>query len=182
MATEDSIEVTVYGRGAHAALPQNSIDPVVLAAMIVVRLQTVVSREVAPGEIAVVTVGSIQAGIRSNIIPDDAVLQLNVRAYSEQSRQRILAAVQRIVRAECQGHRAHRPAGLPHRREGRAPAGPPQQPLTEIPAPAAAHPANRHRGPDHRRPGVARARTGNVIARPQPPTDLSHSALSRPST
>ena len=70
--------------------------------MIVVRLQTVVSREVAPGEIAVVTVGSIQAGIRSNIIPDHAVLQLNVRAYSEQSRQRILAAVQRIVRAECQ--------------------------------------------------------------------------------
>jgi amidohydrolase len=102
MATEDSIKVTVYGRGAHGALPQNSIDPVVLAAMIVVRLQTVVSREVAPGEIAVVTVGSIQAGIRSNIIPDHAVLQLNVRAYSEQSRQRILAAVQRIVRAECQ--------------------------------------------------------------------------------
>jgi hippurate hydrolase len=61
-----------------------------------------VSREVAPGEIAVVTVGSIQAGIRSNIIPDHAVLQLNVRAYSEPSRQRILAAIQRIVHAECQ--------------------------------------------------------------------------------
>ena len=102
MATEDSIKVTVYGRGSHGALPQNSIDPVVLAAMIVVRLQTIVSREVAPGEIAVVTVGSIQAGIRSNIIPDHAVLQLNVRAYSQQSRQRILAAIQRIVRAECQ--------------------------------------------------------------------------------
>src|ERR1700678_1443683 len=102
MATEDSIKVTVYGRGSHGALPQNSIDPVVLAAMIVVRLQTIVSREVAPGEIAVVTVGSIQAGIRSNIIPDHAVLQLNVRAYSQPSRQRILAAIQRIVRAECQ--------------------------------------------------------------------------------
>ncbi len=102
MATEDSIKVTVYGRGAHGALPQNSIDPVVLAAMIVVRLQTIVSREVVPGEIAVVTAGSIQAGIRSNIIPDHAVLQLNVRAYSQQSRQRILAAIQRIVRAECQ--------------------------------------------------------------------------------
>ncbi len=102
MATEDSIKVTVYGRGAHGALPQNSIDPVVLAAMVVVRLQTIVSREVAPGEIAVVTVGSIQAGVRSNIIPDHAVLQINVRAYSQQSRQRILAAVQQIVRAECQ--------------------------------------------------------------------------------
>jgi amidohydrolase len=102
MATEDSIRLTVYGRGSHGALPQNSIDPVVLAAMIVVRLQTIVSREVAPGEIAVVTVGSIQAGIRSNIIPDHAVLQLNVRAYSQPSRQRILAAIQRIVRAECQ--------------------------------------------------------------------------------
>ena len=102
MATEDSIKVTVYGRGGHGALPQTSIDPVVLAAMIVVRLQTIVSREVTPGEIAVVTVGSIQAGIRSNIIPDHAVLQLNVRAYSQQSRQRILAAVQRNVRAECQ--------------------------------------------------------------------------------
>jgi amidohydrolase len=102
MATEDSIKVTVYGRGSHGALPQNSIDPVVLAAMIVVRLQAIVSREVAPGDIAVVTVGSIQAGIRSNIIPDHAVLQLNVRAYSQQSRQRILAAIQRIVRAEGQ--------------------------------------------------------------------------------
>jgi len=67
MATEDSIKLTVYGRGSHGALPQNSIDPVVLAAMIVVRLQTIVSREVAPGEIAVVTVGSIQAGIGPSI-------------------------------------------------------------------------------------------------------------------
>ena len=102
MATEDSIKVTVYGKGGHGALPQTTIDPVVLAAMIIVRLQTVVSREVAPGEIAVVTVGSIQAGTRSNIIPDHAVLQLNVRAYSQQTRQRMLAAIQRIVRAECQ--------------------------------------------------------------------------------
>ena len=102
MATEDSIKVTVYGRGGHGALPQTAIDPVVLAAMIIVRLQTVVSREVAPGEIAVVTVGSIQAGTRSNVIPDHAVLQLNVRAYSPQTRQRMLAAIQRIVRDECQ--------------------------------------------------------------------------------
>jgi amidohydrolase len=102
MSAEDSIKVTVYGRGSHGALPQNSIDPVVLAAMIIVRLQTVVSREVTPGEIAIVTVGSVQAGTRSNVIPDHAVLQLNVRSYSQPTRKHMLAAIQRIVRAECQ--------------------------------------------------------------------------------
>jgi amidohydrolase len=102
MATEDSIKVTVYGRGGHGALPQNCIDPVVLAAMIVVRLQTVVSREVTPGDTAVLTVGSVQAGTRSNVIPDLAVLQLNMRTFAEPTRQRMLAAIQRIVRAECQ--------------------------------------------------------------------------------
>ena len=102
MATEDSINVTVYGKGGHGAKPQNTIDPVVLAAMAVVRLQTIVSREVPPGEIAVVTVGSVQAGTRSNLIPDHAVLELNLRSYSEQTHRRMLASVQRIVRAEGQ--------------------------------------------------------------------------------
>ena len=69
MSAEDSIKVTVYGRGSHGALPQNGIDPVVLAAMIIVRLQTVVSREVTPGEIAIVTVGSVQAGTRATSFP-----------------------------------------------------------------------------------------------------------------
>ena len=102
MSAEDGIQVTVYGRGGHGALPQQTIDPVVLAAMIVIRLQTVVSREVTPGEIAVLTVGSVQAGTRGNVIPDHAVLQLNMRSYSQPTRQRMLAAIQRIVRAECQ--------------------------------------------------------------------------------
>ena len=102
MSAADSIKVTVYGRGGHGASPQNSIDPVVLAAMIIIRLQTIVSREVAPGDIAVVTVGSCQAGTRSNVIPDFAVLELNLRSYSGVTRQRMLDAVQRIVRAECQ--------------------------------------------------------------------------------
>jgi metal-dependent amidase/aminoacylase/carboxypeptidase family protein len=75
---------------------------VVLAAMAVVRLQTIVSREVAPGEIAVVTVGSVQAGTRSNLIPDHALLELNLRSYSEQTHQRMLASVRRIVQAESQ--------------------------------------------------------------------------------
>jgi amidohydrolase len=102
MSAEDAIKVTAYGRGSHGALPQNGIDPVVLAAMIIVRLQTVVSREVTPGEVAIVTVGSVQAGTRSNVIPDHAVLQLNLRSYSPPTRQRMLAAIQGIIRAECQ--------------------------------------------------------------------------------
>ena len=102
MSAADSLKVTVYGRGGHGASPQNTVDPVVLAAMIIVRLQTVVSRDVAPGDIAVVTVGSCQAGTRSNVIPDFAVLELNVRSYSSATRQRMLDAIGRIVRAECQ--------------------------------------------------------------------------------
>jgi len=102
MSAADSIKVTVYGRGGHGSTPQNTVDPVVLAAMIIIRLQTIVSREVAPGDVAVVTVGSCNAGTRSNVIPDHAVLELNIRSYSAVTRQRIMDAIQRIVRAECQ--------------------------------------------------------------------------------
>jgi hippurate hydrolase len=102
MSAADSLKVTVYGRGGHGSTPQNTVDPVVLAAMIIVRLQTVVSREVTPGDIAVVTVGSCNAGTRSNVIADHAVVELNVRSYSSATRQRMLDAIQRIVRAECQ--------------------------------------------------------------------------------
>ena len=102
LSAADSLKITVYGRGGHGSMPQNTIDPVVLAAMIVVRLQTVVSREIAPTETAVLTVGSSQAGTTSNVIPDHAVLQLNLRSYAQQTRQRMLDAIRRIVRAECQ--------------------------------------------------------------------------------
>ncbi|HEX8935259.1 MAG TPA: peptidase dimerization domain-containing protein, partial [Pseudonocardiaceae bacterium] len=79
-----------------------SVDPVVLAAMIVLRLQTIVSREIAPVEPVVLTVGSIRSGSKSNVIPDRAELQLNIRTYSEQTRRSMLDAVRRIVTAECQ--------------------------------------------------------------------------------
>ncbi|WP_200949247.1 amidohydrolase [Phycicoccus sp. Soil748] len=102
LSAADSLRVTVYGRGAHGSMPQASVDPVVLAAMVVVRLQTVVSREVAPTETAVVTVGSIHAGTKSNVIGDSAVLELNVRTYDEQTRTTVLDAIRRIVVAECQ--------------------------------------------------------------------------------
>ena len=102
LSAADSMRITVHGRGAHGSIPQAAVDPVVLAAMIVIRLQTIVSREIRPGQTAVLTVGSIQAGTKSNVIPDHAVLQLNIRTYSEQTRTAILDAVRRIVTAECQ--------------------------------------------------------------------------------
>lgn len=97
----DCIRVTVYGRGGHASMPQACVDPVVLAASIVLRLQTIVSREVEPGEPAVLTVGSVTAGTKANIIADRAELQINIRTYSEATRSTILAAIRRIVTAEC---------------------------------------------------------------------------------
>ncbi|MFS0897841.1 amidohydrolase [Mycolicibacterium litorale] len=101
LAAADSMRITVHGRGAHGSMPQSSVDPVVLAAMIVLRLQTVISREVAPVEPAVLTVGSIRSGAKSNVIPDRAELQLNIRTYSEKTRTTILDAIRRIVTAEC---------------------------------------------------------------------------------
>lgn len=102
LSAADSIRITVYGRGGHGSMPQATIDPAVLAAMIVVRLQTVVSREVPPTEPAVLTVGSIQAGTKSNVIADRAVIQLNTRTYDDQTRTTVLDAIERIVKAECQ--------------------------------------------------------------------------------
>lgn len=102
LSAADSMRITVHGRGGHGSMPQATVDPVLLAAMIVVRLQGIVSREVAPTETAVVTVGSIRAGSKSNVIPDSAVLELNVRTYSEQTRLSVLDAIRRIVTAECE--------------------------------------------------------------------------------
>ncbi|SDC25546.1 hippurate hydrolase [Sanguibacter gelidistatuariae] len=101
LSAGDSVRITVHGRGAHGSMPHNSIDPVVLAAAIVLRLQTIVSRETMPGEFAVVTVGASNAGSKSNIIPDRAVLLLNVRTYDMALRGRVIASIERIVRGEC---------------------------------------------------------------------------------
>jgi amidohydrolase len=109
LSAADSMRITVHGRGAHGSMPQASIDPVVLASMIVVRLQTVISREIKPGEPAVLTVGSVQAGTKSNVIPDHATIQLNVRSYSEATRSAILDAIKRIVTAECTASQSPKP-------------------------------------------------------------------------
>jgi len=109
LSAADSVRITVHGRGAHGSMPQAAVDPVVLAAMIVLRLQTIVSREISAEESAVLTVGSIHAGSKSNVIPDRAVLDLNVRTYSEATRTTVLDAIRRIVTAECDASRSPRP-------------------------------------------------------------------------
>ncbi|WP_269928867.1 amidohydrolase [Kocuria massiliensis] len=102
LSMADSLKITVHGRGSHGSMPHLSVDPVVLAASIVLRLQTVVSREVEPGAFAVLTVGSLSAGQQANVIPDRAELRLNLRTYDEQVRDRVIASIERIVRGECE--------------------------------------------------------------------------------
>ena len=100
-ANIDSVDITVHGVGGHGAYPHKTKDPVVLAAQIVLALQTIVSREVQPGEPVVVTVGTIHGGTRRNIIPDEVRLQLTVRSYKEEVRQQTLAAIKRIARGQA---------------------------------------------------------------------------------
>lgn len=109
MSAADSWEVKLFGRGAHGSKPQNSIDPVVMAASTVMRLQTVVSREVAMADSAVVTVGTLQSGFNENVIPDEALLRLNIRTFKENVRQRVLASVKRIIDSEAQASGAPKP-------------------------------------------------------------------------
>jgi hippurate hydrolase len=104
----DSLQIRLFGRGAHGSMPQASIDPVVMAAATVLRLQTIVSREVAAAEAAVVTVGALQAGTKENVIPDEALIKLNVRTFDDGVRKRVLAAIARIVNAEAEASGAPR--------------------------------------------------------------------------
>ena len=104
----DSLQIRLFGRGAHGSMPQASIDPVVMAAAVVLRLQTIVSREVAAAESAVVTIGALQAGTKENVIPDEAIIKLNVRTFDEGVRKRVLAAIERIVNAEAEASGAPR--------------------------------------------------------------------------
>jgi hippurate hydrolase len=105
----DSLQIRMFGRGAHGSMPQASIDPVVMAAATVMRLQTIVSREVAAAEAAVVTIGVLQAGTKENVIPDEAIIKLNVRTFDAGVRKRVLASIERIVNAESAASGAPRP-------------------------------------------------------------------------
>lgn len=101
LANSDRVEITIYGRGGHGSAPQSTVDPIVIAARVVTTLQTIVSRETSPQDPAVVTVGSIHGGTRPNIIPDEVKLELTVRSYTARVRDRLLAAIARIVKAEA---------------------------------------------------------------------------------
>jgi amidohydrolase len=100
MASSDRFTITFRGRGAHGSAPQMSRDPIVAAASAILRLQTIVSREVPPREVAVVTVGSVHGGTRPNIIPDSVVIEISTRSKNEETRTLVDAAIRRIVAAE----------------------------------------------------------------------------------
>ena len=108
-AATDAFSVRLVGRGGHGSRPETTVDPVVMAAATVMRLQGVVSREVAGGDSAVVTVGSLHAGTKENIIPGEATLGISVRSYTEAVRERVLSAATRIIHAEAEASGAPDP-------------------------------------------------------------------------
>lgn len=112
LSTAASLKVVLHGRGSHGSMPHLGVDPVLLASAIVMRLQGIVAREIAPHQFGVVTVGSLQAGTQANIIPDRAAMMLNIRAYDLGVRDHLLAAIERIVTAECAASGAPEPAEI----------------------------------------------------------------------
>lgn len=114
MSASDTLHIRLHGRGGHGSRPEAAVDPVVMAAATVMRLQTVVSREIGGTETAVVTIGSLHAGTKENIIPDHAELGLNVRTFDPLVRDRTLAAIERIARAEAEASGAPAPADVEH--------------------------------------------------------------------
>src|SRR5215468_10612256 len=107
-AAADSLRVTVYGKGGHGAFPEKTIDPVLIAARIAVTLQSIISREIHPGDAAVITVGYIQAGTKNNIIPDEAQMGLTVRSFKPEVRKHLLAAIERVAKGEAEAAGAER--------------------------------------------------------------------------
>src|SRR5271165_1074812 len=105
----DSVNITIYGKGGHGASPETTVDPIVIAARVILSLQTIVSREIKPGQAAVITVGYIQGGTKSNIIPDEAHLGLTVRSYTPEVRRHLLAGIERVAKAEAEAADAPKP-------------------------------------------------------------------------
>lgn len=110
----DSLRITIYGKGGHGASPNTTIDPIVIAAKTIVALQTINSREVKPGELAVITVGYIRAGTKNNIIPDQAEFGMTVRTFKADVRQQVLAAIERVVKGEAMAGGAPREPLIEH--------------------------------------------------------------------
>jgi len=101
LAAADSVDITIFGRGGHGGRPQNTIDPVVIAARTVLALQTIVSRENNPFDPVVITVGTIHGGTKNSIIPGEVKLQLTVRTYKPEVRKRVLASIERVAKGEA---------------------------------------------------------------------------------
>jgi hippurate hydrolase len=101
MAATDALRIVLHGRGGHGSRPETTVDPAVLAASVVLRLQTIVSREISATESAVVTVGSLHVGTVHNVIADHATLEVNIRTFDGQVRAKVLAAIERIVHGEA---------------------------------------------------------------------------------
>jgi amidohydrolase len=101
MAATDALKIVLHGRGGHGSRPETTIDPVVLAASVILKLQTIVSRELSATDSAVVTVGSVHAGTVHNVIPDHATLEVGIRSFDQQVREKVLAAIERIVHGEA---------------------------------------------------------------------------------
>jgi amidohydrolase len=101
LAGKRAIRITIPGRGGHASTPHSTVDPIVTACHIVIRLQTIVSREVNPNEMVVLTVGTIHAGVASNVIPDQAEFTVDIRTYSKDILLQTVESMKRIVKAEC---------------------------------------------------------------------------------
>ena len=106
LASSTALEVTIRGRGGHGAAPHTTVDPIALAALAILDFQTIVSREIDPTQPAVVTVGSIHAGTKGNIIPDEVKMQLTLRAYREDVRDQLIEGIKRRVAGLAQAHRA----------------------------------------------------------------------------
>lgn len=101
LAAVDCVSVRVFGKGGHGSMPQDCVDPIVIASHVVVRLQTIVARELQPGKLGVITCGKFDAGTAANIIPDYANLELTIRSYDTKVQKQLLDAIERIIRAEC---------------------------------------------------------------------------------
>lgn len=120
MAGADELDIVLHGKGGHGSRPEATIDPILAASATVVALQSIVSREVTPGQLVVVTVGQLHAGTKNNIIPDQARLGLNIRTISAPTRERVLASIHRIVAAEADAAGMTEPPSIEH--AGSAPA------------------------------------------------------------
>jgi len=105
-ANTDSLDLVIYGHGGHGAWPQKTVDPIVIGSEIVMSLQTIVSRKLAPGTRAVITVGSFHSGTKHNIIPDEAKLQLTVRSYESEVCDKLLSEIQHIAESIAEAHHA----------------------------------------------------------------------------